>query len=313
MLDSTGQAGGRGDAGGTCAEALRTLQRDTFGYFLNETDAATVNGERDLTERELPHLSGWRGSRPVRVGNGAWTQRQLDVYGELLSALHRLGEQVGALTPATAGFVADVAEAAYRRLGGARSRGRAGRLHRQQRGPGEPLTRGAGRDPARHSGAGLERAGRGFHPDLRWRGARRLDPAAPHRRFLAGGRRAGSSDGRSRRPAAHRLPGSGLQIQNRRRVGGKGGLVPALHLLASPRTRARRTVGPGPNGVRASCGVCQRSRSPGGRGRRRYRRAPGELSPGLESRGPGERRVGYYPRRRRDGPRPRPRRCGEAK
>jgi len=45
-----------------------------------------IGGERDLTERELPHLAGWRGSRPVRVGNGAWTQRQLDVYGELLSA-----------------------------------------------------------------------------------------------------------------------------------------------------------------------------------------------------------------------------------
>src|SRR6516164_5228905 len=41
-----------------------------------------IGGERDLTERELPHLAGWRGSRPVRVGNGAWNQRQLDVYGE---------------------------------------------------------------------------------------------------------------------------------------------------------------------------------------------------------------------------------------
>ena len=41
-----------------------------------------IGGERDLSERELPHLAGWRDSRPVRVGNGAWTQRQLDVYGE---------------------------------------------------------------------------------------------------------------------------------------------------------------------------------------------------------------------------------------
>ena len=32
-----------------------------------------IGGERDLSERELPHLAGWRGSRPVRVGNGAWT------------------------------------------------------------------------------------------------------------------------------------------------------------------------------------------------------------------------------------------------
>src|SRR6516165_1105382 len=35
-----------------------------------------IGGEHDLTERELPHLSGWRGSRPVRIGNGAWSQRQ---------------------------------------------------------------------------------------------------------------------------------------------------------------------------------------------------------------------------------------------
>ena len=53
-----------------------------------------IGGERDLTERELPHLPGWRQSAPVRVGNGAWRQRQLDVYGELLSAVHRLSDRL---------------------------------------------------------------------------------------------------------------------------------------------------------------------------------------------------------------------------
>jgi alpha,alpha-trehalase len=53
-----------------------------------------VGGERRLTERELGHLEGWRHSVPVRVGNGAWNQRQLDVYGELLSAVYRLSDHV---------------------------------------------------------------------------------------------------------------------------------------------------------------------------------------------------------------------------
>jgi alpha,alpha-trehalase len=53
-----------------------------------------IGGERDLTERELPHLEGWRSSRPVRVGNGAWNQRQLDVYGELLGAVDRLSDHI---------------------------------------------------------------------------------------------------------------------------------------------------------------------------------------------------------------------------
>ena len=59
-----------------------------------------IGGEHDLTERELGHLSGWRDSAPVRIGNGAWNQRQLDVYGELLDAAHRLPEQLDRLGPA---------------------------------------------------------------------------------------------------------------------------------------------------------------------------------------------------------------------
>jgi GH15 family glucan-1,4-alpha-glucosidase len=73
-----------------------------------------IGGEHDLTERELPHLRGWRDSAPVRVGNGAWGQRQLDVYGELLDALHVYHEQLGELHPEIQQFVAELADAAAR-------------------------------------------------------------------------------------------------------------------------------------------------------------------------------------------------------
>jgi alpha,alpha-trehalase len=46
-----------------------------------------IGGERDLTEQTIDHLSGYRGSRPVRVGNGAWDQRQNDVWGMLIDAV----------------------------------------------------------------------------------------------------------------------------------------------------------------------------------------------------------------------------------
>ncbi len=48
-----------------------------------------VAGERRLTEFELPWLAGYEGSRPVRVGNDASNQRQLDVYGEVADALYQ--------------------------------------------------------------------------------------------------------------------------------------------------------------------------------------------------------------------------------
>jgi GH15 family glucan-1,4-alpha-glucosidase len=74
-----------------------------------------IAGEHDLTERELPHLRGWRESSPVRVGNGAWGQTQLDVYGELLNSLYLYREQLGELHPEIQAFVADLANTAARR------------------------------------------------------------------------------------------------------------------------------------------------------------------------------------------------------
>ncbi|MGK5441995.1 glycoside hydrolase family 15 protein [Micromonospora sp. URMC 105] len=52
-------------------------------------------GERDISEHELAHLRGYAGSRPVRVGNDAWRQRQLDVPGEVITAVWRLHEYLG--------------------------------------------------------------------------------------------------------------------------------------------------------------------------------------------------------------------------
>jgi alpha,alpha-trehalase len=47
-----------------------------------------IGGERDLTESTLDHLSGYGGARPVRIGNGAFDQRQNDVYGALVDSLY---------------------------------------------------------------------------------------------------------------------------------------------------------------------------------------------------------------------------------
>jgi GH15 family glucan-1,4-alpha-glucosidase len=47
-----------------------------------------IDGRMDLTEEILDHLDGYRGSRPVRLGNGAYDQLQLDIYGELMDAVY---------------------------------------------------------------------------------------------------------------------------------------------------------------------------------------------------------------------------------
>jgi GH15 family glucan-1,4-alpha-glucosidase len=47
-----------------------------------------VDGSSDLEESSLDHFEGWRGSRPVRIGNGAAGQRQLDIYGEVMDSIY---------------------------------------------------------------------------------------------------------------------------------------------------------------------------------------------------------------------------------
>ena len=69
-----------------------------------------IGGERDLTEHTLDHLSGYRGARPVRVGNGAWNQHQHDVWGMILDALdvqfrHGAAQIVEPVWNGLAGFV----------------------------------------------------------------------------------------------------------------------------------------------------------------------------------------------------------------
>ncbi len=47
-----------------------------------------IGGQKDLTERTLEHLKGYEGARPVRVGNGAFNQRQNDVFGAVLDSVY---------------------------------------------------------------------------------------------------------------------------------------------------------------------------------------------------------------------------------
>ena len=54
-----------------------------------------IDGSSDLTEETLDHFEGWRGSRPVRIGNGAADQLQLDVYGESMDAISLADARTG--------------------------------------------------------------------------------------------------------------------------------------------------------------------------------------------------------------------------
>jgi GH15 family glucan-1,4-alpha-glucosidase len=105
------------------AEIGFTSEADAFRRFVQRTTAGAadglqimygVGGERRLTELTLEDLEGYRGARPVRVGNAASGQLQLDVYGEILELAwlwHRRGNSPDA---DYWGFLADLVEATVR-------------------------------------------------------------------------------------------------------------------------------------------------------------------------------------------------------
>jgi GH15 family glucan-1,4-alpha-glucosidase len=53
-----------------------------------------IDGRHELTEQTLDHLEGYMGSSPVRIGNGAWNQLQLDIYGELIDSIYLFDKHV---------------------------------------------------------------------------------------------------------------------------------------------------------------------------------------------------------------------------
>jgi alpha,alpha-trehalase len=77
-----------------------------------------IGGERDLSERTLDHLTGYDGAAPVRVGNGAWDQKQNDVWGMLLDAVDtQLRQGAAQIAPAVWEGVASLVEAAIEHQG----------------------------------------------------------------------------------------------------------------------------------------------------------------------------------------------------
>ena len=96
-----------------------TEEADAFKAWLERTGAGRaqdlqimygVGGERSLPEIELSHLAGHRDSGPVRTGNGAVKQMQLDAYGQILEAGYLYMKAGGELTPDNWTFLRDLAD-----------------------------------------------------------------------------------------------------------------------------------------------------------------------------------------------------------
>ena len=255
---------------------LGALQgKDTEKPFTELQIMYGIGGERDLTEKTIDHLSGWRDSKPVRVGNGAWNQHQNDVWGMLMDAvdshLHRGADQIiEPVWEGLAGFVEDAIHhagdadqgiweirgepqhftqsavmcwlAADRGADLARERGDSERA--------DPMAAIGRRDEGRDPRQGRRRAG-AVPPGVRERRTRRLAAAAPHHGVPAARRRARQGHGAGHRRRADRgRPRPSLQgRQHRHRIRGQGGDLHDLLVVAGKRLGHDRRDRPRPRPV----------------------------------------------------------------
>ena len=216
-----------------------------------------IGGETDLTEHTLDHLSGYRDSRPVRTGNGAYNQRQHDVWGMLLDAVGAHIRNGGQMAPQIWDGIAGLVDtaiamshepdqgiwemrgkpqhfvaskvmcwvAAERGMHLAESRGDTERVEKWQK--------AANRMHAEICKKGVDARG-DLHAVLRHRRARRVAAADPDHGIPAPRRRAGPRDRpRDRRRAHQRRPRAPLQggVDRRRPLRRRGHVHDLLLLV----------------------------------------------------------------------------------
>jgi len=93
-------------------------EADSFVRWLHETYRKygsknlqimySLTGENKLTEKTLDHLKGYKNSRPVRIGNNAYNQRQWDIYGEVMDTAFRLSDYAGKVDETLWPFFRDI-------------------------------------------------------------------------------------------------------------------------------------------------------------------------------------------------------------
>ena len=223
-----------------------------------------IDGRRDLTEATLDHLTGYVGAKPVRIGNGAFDQRQNDVFGAVLDSIllhtrhsERLPRRLWPIVQSQAECATGIWRNPDQGIWEARGKpqhyvssklmcwvalDRAAKLA-EIRGDPELQGRLAGdgrRDPRGHPRA--RRARRCPAPALRHGRARRLDAARRDLRVPAGRRRGAAQVGRGDRDRPHRgrLRAALSHRRDGRRSLGQGGHVPDLLVLARLRPRSDR-------------------------------------------------------------------------
>ena len=224
-----------------------------------------VAGERRVPEQELPWLAGYEGSAPVRVGNGAVGQRQLDVYGEVMDTLWLARSydldpnedawrmQRGLMTWLESGW-REPDEGLWEVRGPRQhfthskvlawvAADRAVRTveHSGLEGPVGQVARAARRDPRRRLRQGLRRRPRHLHPVLRLPRPRRRHAAHPPGRLPAGRRRAGARHG-ARHPARalhRRWADPSVRRRRRAGIGRPPGRSTACPATRAPSWRAR--------------------------------------------------------------------------